>query len=47
MTTCLGKTCSFCLLCMSFVNIYDFFFVSSPFGLKGGMWDSLVLIINP
>ena len=24
MTTCLGKSCLFGLLCMSFVNVYDF-----------------------
>ena len=24
MTTCLGKICSFGLLCMSFVNVYGF-----------------------
>ena len=27
MTTCLGKSCSFGLLCMSFVNVYDFVYV--------------------
>ena len=24
MTTCLGKNCSFSILCMSFVNVYEF-----------------------
>ena len=26
MTTCLGKSCSFCLLCVSFLNVYQFVF---------------------
>ena len=38
MTTCLGKSCIFGLLCVSFVNVYQilcvFFF---PFGYWG--WD--------
>ena len=37
MTTCLGKSYSFNLLCMSFVNVYVYFCVCSfPFGLEGG-----------
>ena len=27
MTTCLGMSCSFGLLCMSFVNVYQFVFL--------------------
>ena len=45
MTTCLRKSCSFGLLCVSFVNVYQFLCVSSfPFGFEGGMWDVIVLI---
>ena len=40
MTTCLGKTCSFCLPCMSFENsCYAF-----PFGFEGGIQNLIVLI---
>ena len=45
MTTCLGKSCSFGLLCVSFVNVYQFWVSPSvPFGIEGGMWDVIVLI---
>ena len=38
MITCLGKSCSFGqILCVSFF----------PFGIEGGMWDVIVLIIDP
>ena len=38
MTTCLGKSCSFCLLCVPSVNAYQFVCVcvSYPFGFEGG-----------
>ena len=46
MITCLGKSCSFGLLCVSFVNVYQFLCVclSFPFGFEGGVWDLIVLI---
>ena len=31
MTTCVGKSCSFGLLCVSFVNFYQILCVSFPF----------------
>ena len=41
MTTCLGKRCSFGLLCVSFVTVYQIVCVCSsfPFGINGGIWD--------
>ena len=37
MTTCLGKNYSFGLLCMSFVNVYQFYVCAfCPFGFEGG-----------
>ena len=45
MTTCLAKSCSFGLLCVSFVNVYQILCASSyPFGIEGGIWDVIVLI---
>ena len=45
MTTCLGKSFSFVLLCVSFVNVYQFSCVSFfPFRFEGGMWDVIVSI---
>ena len=46
MTTCLGKSCSFSLLCVSFVNVYQFLCVcpSFSFGFKGGIGEVIVLI---
>ena len=46
MATCLGKSCLFGLLCVSFVNVYQLLCVcpSFPFGIEGGMWDLIVLI---
>ena len=41
MTTCLGKSCSFGLLCVSFVNVYSF-----PFGFDGGIRDLIVLVAD-
>ena len=42
MTTCLGKSCSFDLPCMSFENVYQFAFF--PFGLESGVWDLIVIV---
>ena len=42
MTTCLGKRCSFGLLCLFFVNVYQFVYFS-PFGFEAGVWNSVVL----
>ena len=42
MTTCLGKSCSFCLLCMSFINFC--LCHSFPFGFEGEILDLIVLI---
>ena len=45
MTTCLGKRCLFGLLCVSFVNAYQFVCVSFfLFVFEGGVWDLIVLI---
>ena len=45
MITCLGKSCSFDLLCESFVNVSQMY-VCVYFALEfqGGMWDLNVLI---
>ena len=37
MTTCLEKSCSFGLLCMSYVNVYKFVFVLPSLLVLG--WD--------
>ena len=46
MTTCLGKSCSFGLLCVSFVGICYILCVcpSFPVGIEGRIWDVVVLI---
>ena len=44
MTTCVGKSCSFGLLCLSFVNVYQSVCVFFPFGSDGGVWDLIVFI---
>ena len=46
MTTYLRESCPFGLLCMSFVNFYQFFCVypSFPVGFKVGMLDLIILI---
>ena len=45
MNTCLGKSCSFGLLCVSYVGVDHILCVSIfPFGIEGGMWDVIVLI---
>ena len=45
MTTCMGKSYSFGLLCVSFVGVGQI--LSCPsflFGIEEGMWDVIVLI---
>ena len=45
MITCLGRSCLFGLLCMSFWNVYEFVCVLlSRLVFKGGMWVVIVLI---
>ena len=44
MTTCLGKSCSFGLLCVFFVKDYQFACVLSLFSFDGGMWGLILLI---
>ena len=45
MTICLGKSCLFSLLGMSFVIFYKFVYVLlSLLVFKGGMWDLIVSI---
>ena len=46
MTTCLGKSHSFGLLCVSFVIVIKFCVCSTfLFGIEGGMWDVIVFKI--
>ena len=43
MTTCLGKSCSFGLPCVSFENVVNLCMCASfPVGFEGGMWDLIV-----
>ena len=44
MTTCLGKSCSFGLLCVSYVGVCQILCQSFPFGVEGKMWILIVLI---
>ena len=45
MTTCLGKSCSFGLLCLSFVKVYQFLCLSFFLVcIEDRMWDLIVLI---
>ena len=46
MTICLGKSCSFGLLCVSFINVYQFVRVcaSFSFDFESEMWDLLECI---
>ena len=45
MTTCLGKSCSFGLPCVPFVNCRQFMYLSYfPFGFEGRMWDLIVSV---
>ena len=39
MTTCLGKSCSFGLLCVSFMFMCVCVCVCFPIGFEGGVWD--------
>ena len=39
MTTCLRKSSSFGLTCVSFVKVYQFVYVLFLFGFEGGVWD--------
>ena len=41
-----GKESLFDLLCVSFVNVYQFVFASLPFSFEGGMWDLIVLVVG-
>ena len=48
MTTCFGKSFTFCLLCVSYVSVYQF--VSAcffPFWCEDGMRDMIVPIPAP
>ena len=45
MTTYLGKSCSFCLPRVPFVNCRQFMYlVISPFGFEGRIWDLIVSV---
>ena len=47
MTTCLGKSCSFGLPRVPFVNCCQFIIFSySPFGFEGRIWDLIVSVPN-
>ena len=45
MTTCLGQSCSFSLLCVSFVNVYQFVCASVPPFLVGCVLYLFILLI--
>ena len=45
MTTYLGKSCSFCLPRVPFVNFYTVYVFSYfPFGFEGRIWDLIVSV---
>ena len=44
MTTCLGKSCSFGLPRVPFVNCSDYVFSYFPFGFEGRMRDLIVSV---
>ena len=45
MTTYLGKSCSFCLPRVPFVNCRQFMYFSYfPFGFEGRIWDLIVSV---
>ena len=47
MITYLGKSCSFGLLCVSFVGVCQILCVSFlPFGIESKMWILIVLILD-
>ena len=47
MSTCLGKSFSFGLLCVSFVNVYLFvYLLLAPLVLRVGCWNLLVFILK-
>ena len=47
MTTCLEKSCSYGLLLVSFVNVYQVVcMLLFSFGFVGVMWDLIVLVLN-
>ena len=47
MTTCMGKRCSFGLLCYAYVFFCEHLTTcvcgSFPFDFEGGMWDMIVI----
>ena len=44
MTTCLGMSCSFGLLCAFFMGVVKFCVCPFPLGIEGRLWDVIVLI---
>ena len=44
MTTCLGKSCSFGLPRVPFVNCYQFMYCYFPFDFEGRIWDLFVSV---
>ena len=45
MSSCFGKSCLFVLLCVSFVNVYQFVcLLFFTYGFEGGMWDLIIFI---
>ena len=48
MTICLGKSCLFGQLCVSFMGVGQVLCASFfPFCIKSGVWDMIVLIPDP
>ena len=42
----MGKSCSFSVLCVSFVNVYEFCACASfRFEFEGGIWDLIVFFL--
>ena len=46
MTTYLKKSCLFSLLCVSFVNVYEFVYASLPFRFDDGLLGLIVLVLD-
>ena len=44
MTTCLGKSCSFGLPRVPFVNCCQFMYCYFPVGFEGRIWDLIVSV---